>query len=237
MHHHFLRADGGSFAGHGMRRRTRFLFLFLLIIHPLTLAGPFEQGMKSLENGDFAEAYCLWRPLAMRGHTDAAYHLGWLYANGNGLKVDVAKAVYWWTQAANEGHTDAQFALGLALTNGEGVEKDPLTAAGWFLKAALAGNEDAREIIRERVRSQASEVRDDLPKLISQEWLGRPVRVTADNVNLRSGPGTENSLVRKVEKNTLLIVIHEDGRWYQVIDPASLEYSWVAGWLTEPAVN
>lgn len=35
--------------------------------------------MDSLNAGDFAEAFCIWRPLAMQGHVEAAYHLGWLY--------------------------------------------------------------------------------------------------------------------------------------------------------------
>ncbi|MCG8100183.1 MAG: sel1 repeat family protein [Candidatus Thiodiazotropha taylori] len=73
--------------------------------------------MSSLNDGDFAEAFCLWRPLAMQGHVEAAYHLGWLYANGNGLRVDIDKAVYWWKRSAAQGHNEAMFALALAYTN------------------------------------------------------------------------------------------------------------------------
>ena len=47
-------------------------------------------------DGDYAEAYCLWRPLAEQGYAEAQYHLGWLYANGNGLAVDIDRALGFW---------------------------------------------------------------------------------------------------------------------------------------------
>ena len=201
------------------------------------IAGRLEQGMDSLNNGDFAEAYCIWRPLAMQGHKDAAFHLGWLYANGNGLRVDVNKAIYWWTQAANQGHTDAMFALGLAYTTGEGIKKDLDQAVDWFLKAAESGQEDAREILRIQVRAGAKEIRDRLGELIQKPWLGQRVKVKVDNANLRSGPGTESKLLGKVEKDATLLVVSKQNGWFQVIKPDDLSYSWIAGWLAEPGME
>lgn len=84
----------------------------------------FESGMQSLMQGNYAEAYCQWRPLADQGYAEAQYHVGWLYANGNGLAVDLSRALEFWTAAAEQGHADAQFAVGLAYTTGDGVEKD-----------------------------------------------------------------------------------------------------------------
>ncbi len=75
---------------------SKVLFLFLFLMQSARAGeDAFQMGMASMKAGDYAEAYCLWRPLAMRGHTEAAFHLGWLYANGNGLRVNVPKAVYW----------------------------------------------------------------------------------------------------------------------------------------------
>ena len=207
--------------------------IFLSMLSVAGFAGPFEEGMKSLKNGDFAEAYCLWRPLAMRGNADAAYHLGWLYANGNGLRVDGRKAVYWWTQAAQRGHTDAQFALGMAYTNGDGIKEDKSKAAEWFMRAAEAGNADARELIREMVRVGAEEIRPWLAKLVQQPWLGQRVRVKVEGANLRAGPGRDKPLLGRVKKGARLIVLDRHGRWCQVIEPAGLKVSWIAGWLTE----
>jgi TPR repeat protein len=213
--------------------------LHLLCLVVLTLlswvarAGPFEQGLQALEAGNFAEAYCHWRPLAEQGHADAAYHLGWLYANGNGLKVDVPTAMQWWTQAANQGHIDAMFALGMAFTTGEGIEQDADQALHWYLEAADAGHEDAREMIKTKVRSRHQAIRDRLAELINKPWLGTPVRITVDKANLRAGPGRGRKLLETVPRDTGLIAIDQRNNWYQVINPAALSYSWVASWLTD----
>ena len=63
--------------------------------------------MNALLEGNFAEAYCKWKPLAQRGYAEAQYNLGWLYANGNGLNVDLQLAHHWWAAAARQGHADA----------------------------------------------------------------------------------------------------------------------------------
>jgi TPR repeat protein len=75
--------------------------------------------MQALQAGNYAEAYCLRRPLADQGLVDAQYHLGWPYANGNGLAVDIERALAFWGAAARQGHADAhEILLGL---NGEGA--------------------------------------------------------------------------------------------------------------------
>ncbi|MEN8178898.1 MAG: SH3 domain-containing protein [Pseudomonadota bacterium] len=214
-----------------------FLTIFIIPLFALqtVTAGPFERGMTSLEQGNFAEAYCVWRPLAMRGHAEAAYHLGWLYANGNGLKVDISQAIHWWSQAASQGHTDAQFALGLTYTNGEGVKADPVKALDWYLQAANGGHQDAREMIRAKVMAGATEVQARLPELTAKDWLGRPIRVNVDKANLRSGPGTTFSQVGMAEKGSILKVIGERNEWYQILGSENgTGFRWIAGWLTEP---
>jgi hypothetical protein len=219
------------------KKYSRFAFILLLVVSFAALAGDFARGMQSMEKGDFAEAYCIWRPLAEQGHQDAAYHLGWLYANGNGLKVDAEKAIYWWTESADQGHTDAQFALGLAYTTGEGIKKSEGEALRWYLMAAKGGHEDAREMIRVKVRTGAEVIHTHLDYLITQQWLGQTVRVKAGKANLRSGPGTDNRLIGRVEVDTLLIAIYEKDGWYQVIRPDDLSYGWIAGWLTVPSLK
>lgn len=222
--------------GRPEKLRNYFFFLLLLLLQrQVVTAGPFEQGMTSLEEGDFAEAYCIWRPMAMRGHAEAAYHMGWLYANGNGLKVDIQEAIHWWSQAANQGHTEAQFALGLTYTNGEGIDADPEKALDWYMKAAKAGHQDAREMVRSKVREGTAEVQGRLPELVSEPWLGQPIRVIAERANLRSGPGTSFSSLGMVKQNMILMSIGQRDGWAQVIRSENgRQFSWIAGWLTEP---
>lgn len=196
---------------------------------------PFEMGMESLKAGDFAEAYCLWRPLAMQGHTEAAFHLGWLYANGNGLRVNIPKAVYWWRQAANKGHSDAMFALALAYTQGEGIAKDDEKAMHWYLKAAGLGHEDAREILKSKIRRRSKEILPYLSALLKQDWAGHAVEISVAQANLRAGPGIDQPLAGKARQGERFIAIQERGKWYQVINPNDLSYAWVAEWLTDQA--
>jgi hypothetical protein len=206
--------------------------LLLLFIRGLS-ADQFEQGLEASKAGNFAEAYCLWRPLAEQGNADAAYHLGWLYANGNGLRVDQMTAIQWWKKAAGQGHMDAMFALGMAYTTGEGIEQDEGKALRWYLAAADAGSEDARDMIRTEVRSGSSEIRPHLAELIQKPWLGKSVRISVDMANLRSGPATSRKQVGTVTQGSRLVAIHQRNGWYQVIDPRDLSFSWLASWLTD----
>lgn len=189
--------------------------------------------MEALKAGDFAEAYCLWRPLAMRGHVEAAYHLGWLYANGNGLRVNLPKAVYWWRQAANKRHTDAMFALALAYTQGEGIDKDEAQAMHWYLMAAQSGHEDAREIIKSKIRSGSKEVLAYLPTLLQEDWVGQAVEISVEQANLRAGPGIDKPLAGKARQGDRFIAIQRKGQWFQVIKPDDLSYAWIAERLTD----
>ncbi len=193
--------------------------------------------MAAMEVGDYAEAYCLWRPLAMRGHSEAAFHLGWLFANGNGLRVNVSKAVYWWGQAASRGHTDAMFALALAHTNGEGIKQDNAKAMHWYLKAAERGHDDAREIIKAKVRGQTADVLPHLKALLGESWLGQEVEVNAELANLRSGPGIHYKVAGKAEQGSRFLAVDHEGKWLQIIKKSDLSYAWVADWLVDSVVK
>ena len=211
-----------------------YLFLILFLVSSSWARGDaFQMGMTAMEVGDYAEAYCLWRPLAMRGHSEAAFHLGWLFANGNGLRVNVSKAVYWWGQAAGRGHTDAMFALALAYTNGEGIKQDNEKAMQWYLKAAERGHDDAREILRAKVRGRTTDVLPHLESLLAKPWLGKAVVINATLANLRSGPGTHYGIAGKAEKEARFLAIDHVGKWLQVINTGDLSYAWVADWLVE----
>lgn len=169
-----------------------------------------------MENGDYAKAYCLWEPLARLGHPDAQYHLGWLYANGNGINVDVDTAVYWWQQAANNGYQEAQFAIGLAYTTGEGIKADQNKAFKWFLKAAIGGYEDAKDIIKRLVLESGNDYYTEYPILTKLKWLEQFVSVTGDVVNIRAGAGTTHEIVYKAAKNEKLRKLIESGDWTKV---------------------
>lgn len=182
-------------------------------------ASEFEAGMAALREGHYAAAYCHWRPLADRGYAEAQYHLGWLYANGNGMNVDPQLALSWWGKAARQGHADAQFAVGLAYTTGDGVKTDLGEAVTWYLKAARQGHQDARDILARLSDDPALDLYALHPEVIGEPWFGWSMRVRGDRINLRSGPGTEYAVVTQVDQGSALRVVGRRGDWYRVQVP------------------
>lgn len=197
----------------------------IVLSHPATAESPrsFDLGMNALLEGNFAEAYCQWKPLAQRGHAEAQYNLGWLYANGNGLHVDMSQALHWWNAAAIQGHADAEFALGLAYTLGEGVKKDLNAAAGWFLMAAQRGHAEARESLTRLAGDARFDILSALPGLASEPWFGWMGEVTGDRVNVRAGPGTNQKIVAKLDRGQAIRVLGRKGNWLRIQLPASPE--------------
>lgn len=209
------------------------IILLILFLGRQLRADAFELGMDSLNAGDFAEAFCIWRPLAMQGHVEAAYHLGWLYANGNGLRVNISKAAYWWRQSADHGHNDAMFALALAYTHGEGIKKDYQQALDWYLRAAKNGHEDAQEIIKQKIANREKGILPRLKVLLKESWVGENVVVSGTKVNLRSSPGVDGVIVKHVTNGHSLIAVDHQGDWYRVVDPKDMSFAWIADWLIE----
>lgn len=179
----------------------------------------FDEGMQALLGGNYAEAYCLWRPLAERGYAEAQYHLGWLYANGNGLDVDIARALEYWSDAASQGHADAQFAVGLAYTTGEGMRKDLDEAVNWYLQAARQGHLDARDILLRLNGDKTVKLLDRHPEIAGEDWFGWTAEVTGKRINVRGGPGTGHRIVMHLERQDRVRVIGRRGDWYMVAVP------------------
>jgi SH3-like domain-containing protein len=179
----------------------------------------FDLGMQSLRAGNYAEAYCRWKPLAERNHAEAQYNIGWLYANGNGLAVDIDIALDWWMKAAAQGHADAQFAVGLAYTTGEGIKADLNEAVTWYLAAARQGHQDAREILLRLNGDPTLDLLQEHPELARESWFGWTAEINSDRINVRAGPGTEYEIVAQMEKGAAVRVIGQRGDWYMVVLP------------------
>lgn len=202
-----------------MRVKRATAGLALLLSGAVGAAGQFDLGMTALTEGNYAEAYCRWKPLAERGHADAQYHLGWLYANGNGMAVDVAAALAWWGKAARQGHGDAQFAIGLAHTTGEGMEQDLDEAIRWYLAAARQGHQDAREILVRLNGDPGVDLLRNHPEIADESWFGWPARVIGERINVRAGPGTGHEVVAQLQKDQEVRVIGRRGDWLMLILP------------------
>jgi TPR repeat protein len=123
-------------------------FPVALVLSIVCLAAPVRADFKAGENayhrGDYATALREWQPLAKQGDAVAQYHLGLLYANGQGVPKDDAQARQWYEKAAVQGHVDAQVNLGMLFDYGRGGPQDFKMAVRWYLRAANQGNELAQ---------------------------------------------------------------------------------------------
>jgi hypothetical protein len=74
-----------------------------------------KAGIEAWQKADYAAAVAIWRPLAEKGDSDAAFNLGQAYRLGRGVQTNLGAAQTWFERAARNGHLDAQTTLGLLL--------------------------------------------------------------------------------------------------------------------------
>ena len=150
-------------------------FAAIFVSDELTL----QSGLEALALGNYGESYWLWRPLADEGNAEAQHHIGWLYANGHGLKVDVPKAIYWWEKAASSGHADSQFAIGMTYLTGDGdtIKKNVSEAIHWLVKAANNGSADARELVLQLRETRRQKLLKLYPNIEQEPWMQNPEKL------------------------------------------------------------
>jgi TPR repeat protein len=125
--------------------RCGFLALVVIALAFPANAGPFEDGAKAAERGDYTAALKLWRPLAELGHIEAQYILAVMYSTGQGVPQDDATAALWYRKAAEQGFAKAQYSLGLWHTTGRAIPQNFVSAHMWFTLAAVQGDEKAQK--------------------------------------------------------------------------------------------
>ena len=100
-----------------------------------------KTGIEAWQKGDHARAITIWRALAAKGDSDAAFNLGQAYRLGRGVAADSGQAKAWFEKAAKAGHLDAQVSLGLLLFD-SGSRREGLA---WLTRAAERG--EARALL------------------------------------------------------------------------------------------
>lgn len=93
--------------------------------------------------GKTSQAFSMFRNLAKKGDTGAAYYLGEMYEFGDGVPADGDKAVKWLTVSAKAGNTSAARQLGLIYLDGIVQVQDFARARKWLQIAAHAGDQTA----------------------------------------------------------------------------------------------
>lgn len=82
-------------------------------------------------------------------HAKAAYRLGVIYEEGQGIIHDDSKSFVYYLEAAQKGIVAAQYRVAVFFENGRGTDTDRRKARMWYLKAALGGNAKAQRYVGE----------------------------------------------------------------------------------------
>lgn len=117
------------------------LTIGLLAVAAAPAVSSVKAGIDAWQKGDSARAIAIWRSLAEKGDSDAAFNLGQAYRLGRGVAADSGQAKRWFEVAAKAGHLDAQVSLGLLLFD-SGSRREGLA---WLSRAAERG--EARALL------------------------------------------------------------------------------------------
>lgn len=166
------------------RRIAAALPLLCLLATAQTLAAEVDESLVAdaiadYAQGRFEQARPRFEAAATAGSAAAQYHLGLMYARGEGTARDFRQAAHWFGLAAEQDHAHSQFILGHMYARGDGVERDLVAAHVWFSAAAAAGWWKAREA-RERL----------VPEMTPAE-VARASTLFTERARRRD-PGTDN---------------------------------------------
>ena len=193
--------------------------LYLAFTINAATASSLDDAVEAMRTGNFAEAYCIMRPLADGGDADAQYNIGWMYLNGYGLRVNDSLALDWWEKASRQGHTDANFSIGMLYSLGEGeVPKDSTKAIDYYLLAAQVGQEDAIAILQSMMMRNDKEIRGRMHSIIYSygQMFGEVREVKARKLNVRKEPTVESKIVAQLTKGQRVLEMYKQGKWSQV---------------------
>ena len=213
--------------------RNRSLGFFLLLWYLPAMAEDIDDAISAMRAGDYAEAFCIMRPLAESGDAYAQYNIGWMYLNGYGLRVNENLALDWWQKAAEQGHTEASFSIGMLYSTGDGViPKDANLAIDYYLRAAEDGHEDAISMLFSMMLHNDPAITPRMHEIISQHkaLFGRERQVRAKQLNARSGPSSKADIVTRLYRGDRVLQMKTLGRWAQVYllqQPAVRQTLWV----------
>ncbi len=145
-----------------------FLFAAALVLATPALAGPFDEGIRALQAGDFANARSAFTPLAADGDGNAQFMLGVMLENGLGTAKDPGAAAGWYRKAAADGVASAQYNLGVFYQLGSGVPRDPAQALKYHRLAADQGHSRAQNNLGTIYYTGAGVARDTVE---AWKWL------------------------------------------------------------------
>jgi len=207
---------------------TLLLLSALFNFGSLWAEGEYDRATQAMRDGDYAIAYCVLRPMAEAGDSDAQYSLGWMYHNGYGLAINDEKAMTWWLRASDKNHVEAMFSMGMLFELGDSGEQDYDVAVAYYARAARRGNEDAQAILRARLGQRDYPSRGRLKELLEEEGelFGGQV-YTKRTANIRRRPAVHHKRVAKLRAGVALVELGRRGKWVKVGIIGTQKIGWV----------
>jgi len=95
---------------------------------------------------DEQQAAYWYRLAADKGHPEAQFNLGGLYASGKGVKRDEEQAARWMSASAGQGYGPAMANLGKRFAAGNGVAPDDKRAYFWLTLAFLRDDKSGEKL-------------------------------------------------------------------------------------------
>lgn len=102
--------------------------------------GYFILGWNTYDDGQNYDAIILWQKAADLGLAAAQVNLGFMFANGEGVRKDEKKAFQLYEMAADKKHPEGYVNLSRMYSHGIGVERDYDKASHYACLAREAGN-------------------------------------------------------------------------------------------------
>jgi TPR repeat protein len=130
-------------------------------------------GVAAYDRGDYAHARTLLEPQAIAGDPAAQFHMGLMYARGEGVDKDLAAAARWFEQAAEQGNAHAQYIVGHMYAAGDGVPADAVQSYKWFSIAAAQGWGKARASRERLLSGKMPAAQIARAQHAAREWLER----------------------------------------------------------------
>lgn len=138
----------------------------------------------ALADGNTGLALAAFQALAEEGMTEAAFNLGQIYYNGQGVPQDHARAVRYFQRAVNGGHPYAQFIMAQFYQRGFLVEHNPIWAIALMRGAAEGGIADADPIWRAWQNDREAYFDAQQARMVEQHRQNEESQRQADAANM-----------------------------------------------------
>jgi len=107
---------------------------------PADLAEILRNANAAFEQKNYVVAMRWYLVAASRGNAEAEKRIGWIYANGFGVRADWNESIRWYRRAAEKGNPEAESWMAGLYLFGRGVPQDYVQAARWTRLAAEKGD-------------------------------------------------------------------------------------------------